>query len=363
MNHPPLEVPHMYPKVVKNGKIKKHQVRLIESFRPAMNWMRSRSLYLLRIDLSWISIEEILYLKSDRRSPTIIFDSPFVLIKNALLHSPSGHLFLIDHERSERPILIKESTYWEPIHAQYSHGLVPKKHVNPLNIDSPIGCIPRSENYFHWVLDELPEVIKLSRVSQTIKFVYSGKLASYQLEALNLLSIQPNLIEPWVIAPYVAVSQERNLTGEINLSNINLLEEFTKNIEEKEDFSYIYISRKRSARQLQNEDIVEDILSKIGFRILYLEEVSFLTQIQIFKSAKIIIGPHGAGFANIVFSRKGVQVIEIYQKDYFNACFKDIAEAKSLGYTSIDYATLKIMLFEKPWSNPQDLLRTLSTTK
>ena len=44
---------------------------------------------------------------------------------------------------------------------------------------------------------------------------------------------------------------------------------------------------------------------------MILSKYSFLEQAVIFNKAKIIIGLHGAGFANIIFSKEKTKIIEI----------------------------------------------------
>lgn len=52
-------------------------------------------------------------------------------------------------------------------------------------------------------------------------------------------------------------------------------------------------------------------LSDCGFEIVYPELLSFEQQIAIFINAKVIIGPHGSAFTNIIFSEHA-KVIEFF---------------------------------------------------
>ena len=68
----------------------------------------------------------------------------------------------------------------------------------------------------------------------------------------------------------------------------------------------IYIDRKdsvsntRNLRSILNEDQIIEFL-KNKFEILTLSNYSFKEQVRVINNAKVIVGLHGAGFANFVF--------------------------------------------------------------
>ncbi|WP_341787012.1 glycosyltransferase family 61 protein [Rickettsia endosymbiont of Cantharis rufa] len=77
-------------------------------------------------------------------------------------------------------------------------------------------------------------------------------------------------------------------------------------------YDKIYISRKyASTRKIVNEEELIEKIEKIGFMVIYLELSSPYEQIQLFNKAKIIVRPHGSGFANLIFSTPKCKVIEI----------------------------------------------------
>jgi capsular polysaccharide biosynthesis protein len=84
----------------------------------------------------------------------------------------------------------------------------------------------------------------------------------------------------------------------------------------------IYISRTLpSARVIANEEELLPGLLEIGFQICRLEEVPFEEQVRLFRNAEIVVGPHGAGFTNLIFSRPGTRVIEFLAKGYERRCY------------------------------------------
>ncbi|MFD1883329.1 glycosyltransferase family 61 protein [Paracoccus pacificus] len=79
----------------------------------------------------------------------------------------------------------------------------------------------------------------------------------------------------------------------------------------------LLISRKRAAsRKLIEEDLLLKALAPLGFEEFVAEGMSAIEQIAAFNSAEIIIGPHGAGQANMIFCNPDCHVIELTQRQF-----------------------------------------------
>ena len=100
----------------------------------------------------------------------------------------------------------------------------------------------------------------------------------------------------------------------------------------------IYIDRSDSTsnvkhlRTIKNEDEVKNYLSGIGFENVRLGEYSFKDQISIFENAETIVGLHGAGFANIVFSKPNVKIIELKKRAHQGKEIENLAKSNNLSY-------------------------------
>ena len=77
----------------------------------------------------------------------------------------------------------------------------------------------------------------------------------------------------------------------------------------------IYISRVKSAwrkvRSIENEDALFEIIKLLGFEKYVLENLNLTEQIELFYNAEIVMGPHGAGFTNLLFAGP-IHVIELF---------------------------------------------------
>ena len=112
---------------------------------------------------------------------------------------------------------------------------------------------------------------------------------------------------------------------------------FLKFKSKKKFYKKIYIDRSDSIfnnRRIINEDKIKKLLTKKKFKILKLSNFSFIEQIGIFNSAKIIVGNHGAGFTNLIFCKKNTKVIEFKDKNTAKIFYK-ISKDLGLNYKSI----------------------------
>lgn len=96
----------------------------------------------------------------------------------------------------------------------------------------------------------------------------------------------------------------------------------------------IYISRANaSSRRIANELELTTELKKVGFIVVHLELLSPYEQAYIFNKAKMIIGPHGSGFVNLLFSNPGCILIEIdHGTDPIRSFYKRMAALMSCKY-------------------------------
>jgi len=94
----------------------------------------------------------------------------------------------------------------------------------------------------------------------------------------------------------------------------------------------LLIARKGPTRTIANIEQVQAFLSRHGFETIYLEGMSIVDQILLFQSAEFVIGPHGAGLANLLFCEPRTRVIELTPSVEMRPFFWLISEKLSLIY-------------------------------
>lgn len=94
----------------------------------------------------------------------------------------------------------------------------------------------------------------------------------------------------------------------------------------------LFISReKQPQRRIANRDAVMEALRPLGFERVIPEELPLDDEIELFYDAEVVVGPHGAGFTNVVFSVQ-VQMLELYPTRFMVPHFYFLCKALGHGY-------------------------------
>ncbi|AVP87373.1 hypothetical protein phytr_4230 [Candidatus Phycorickettsia trachydisci] len=198
---------------------------------------------------------------------------------------------------------------------------------------------PGSENWYHWLVQVLPRLAILKESKIEYDHIYINGLEEWHKTSLKkFLSCNGINEEKLLIINEDCIIKARELIvpsvphipckGHHGLSWLEETLEgvFLKDDTECETYDKIYISRANaSSRKIINEEEIKCKLEDLDFEILYLEKLSPEVQAKIFAHAKIIAGPHGSGFANLIFAEPGFKLIEIdYEKE--RSYFKEMTE-------------------------------------
>ncbi|WP_010502993.1 glycosyltransferase family 61 protein [Paenibacillus elgii] len=208
-----------------------------------------------------------------------------------------------------------------------------------------------SDNYFHWMFDVLPRIhlLRLSGIRIDKYVLNRQEILPFQEETLAILGIPntkiidspidlqarklvvPSLITRYVLTPHTNVRPEAIPKWACNF----LRKEFLPphNNDRLENNEYIYISRENAKyRKVINEEEVISHLNGFGFKKVTLESMKVSQQVQLFSCAKFIIAPHGAGLTNLVFSKPGTKVIELFNPHYMPSYYWMISNHVQLNY-------------------------------
>ena len=210
------------------------------------------------------------------------------------------------------------------------------------------------KNYFHWLYDILPKINICSKNYDLneIDFLYISKLEEYQKSTLKILGynnfkiidsnknrhIQASEVicseHPWYKKGFILEEAKKIpewIIKWISDSFINHGQQFS--CSEK-----IFIDRSDSVfshcQFINNTEII-NFLQNEGFTSHKLGQLSFQEQIYLFNNAKIIIGAHGAAFANLAFCKKNTRILEIKPKKHPNF-FQHISRIKKLNFNLIE---------------------------
>lgn len=119
---------------------------------------------------------------------------------------------------------------------------------------------------------------------------------------------------------------------------------------------YFYISREQNSNariNTEEQQIIDSVLEDKSISKIYLEKMDFLTQVRLFRRAKLVISPHGAGLANMVFAPKNVALLELNRKlgnaRHLRNCFYLITLARQQRYSCLNLSN--IVLTKDVFSN------------
>lgn len=236
------------------------------------------------------------------------------------------HHYCIDHAHSTNPD-------WLGYFEQHHNQAIPN---NPQRLQGKTLLIKGtwSEAFYHFITETLAKLLIAQKEFDLNSFdqiVVSGPNIRYIKEWLHLMGInRPNVIDvaanQAMICDELYVPTYLQMCGFTSQDLIHFLNEHIPQdavlSPELNGVEKIYISRSGS-RKLLNEAELEKPLVEAGYKIVQLEKLSVLDQMLLFKNARSIIAPHGAGLSNLVFTQ--AKVLELVGKGYHNTCFADIS--------------------------------------
>ena len=199
-------------------------------------------------------------------------------------------------------------------------------------------------NYYHWLVDLLPRVALLKKVAGRFdnfdQIVINGSGASYEKDSLAALGVPSSkvlfadrqdrfrilratipsmdhsskIVAPWKIR---ALREIRNTLLDVTHSTPKR----------------IYVSRERAAvRRVVNETELVTILREAGFNLIEVELLPWAEQVRWFSNADMVIAPHGAALANIVFCQPNTLIAEIGTRAGYRDFYWRLAASASLRY-------------------------------
>jgi len=229
--------------------------------------------------------------------------SKIIKIKSPVLNPKTGVIWI------KRQIL-EESSVW-PVSKLLKWEPTPffSQKVNSISMNLP------DNGFYHFVIEDLP---RFSEAVRNHKFnqVIIGSKSNYVFDTLNLLKIENYVIKKYPVNCEELVFSEKNIGGIFTKSDHIELLNFSSGIKPSGNNQILFIDRKNKHkgyldRGLKYADLINHKLKNFNTVKVYLEDLSLIDQISLFKSSKLVIGFHGAGLANMVWVDRPVKIFEI----------------------------------------------------
>lgn len=202
----------------------------------------------------------------------------------------------------------------------------------------------RFNNYYHTLIDNIPRLLALDRRPYTeldeIKLLCPGGLTD--IETFYLSRVAPanaRVVEPKEHRLYRAEHllftpfKTRRFAGYIPAHYVEQLRARLLPNRPSTRAHRLFISREGAGKRvMENQSALMTVLTDHGFQKVAPEELTPQQQIELFYDAEAVVGSHGAGLSNVLFSRC-LKVIELFPSWYVVPHYYYLS--KSLGH---DYA-------------------------
>lgn len=199
-----------------------------------------------------------------------------------------------------------------------------------------VVAVNLGKGYAHWLLEEFPRWLSLR--DDDAKNVIAHDCAPFIGEVCALAGFKQKVVaatrhghrvcDTLVIPPLVEPGE----------ATVALLNEFARaqRCAGSPHGERLYITRENAGRRrVNNEGELWAQLEPRGFVRVRLESMSWREQVAALAAARVVVAPHGAGLANIVFCREGTRVVEFFNRTYVNPCFEQWAKAARLDYHAV----------------------------
>ncbi|MER8584838.1 glycosyltransferase 61 family protein [Mesorhizobium sp. M1338] len=189
-------------------------------------------------------------------------------------------------------------------------------------IDDAVVFMPwgAMSNYGHFILDALPSLVLLSRLSPSRQWnVVSPPMSAWQrnlydlvskeLGSLTLTIVDSDVVSLRSVLFFSTMNHFLHHGGKVwdDLRTALLAGASSRCLTPKR----IFIVRDDVKRTFVNQSEIAEKLSELDFAPVAPERLSVEQQRELFSQAEIVVGVSGAGLANIIFCRPETRVVEI----------------------------------------------------
>jgi hypothetical protein len=210
-----------------------------------------------------------------------------------------------------------------------------------------LSCLGDGNNYSHWMFDCLPKLEWLSRLPPSIHIdrILVNLKTPFVIETLGSAGWQENRIVsleetgPHLRCDLLLASSP--VTSAYRPFRVFQAVRRLVTVDGQRGSKRLYLSRADAlTRRVRNEDDVLALLKPLGFVAVQLAKMSVQEQASLLASAAWVVGPHGAGFANIAFCGADTKVLEWIPEGYNSLEYWSISCELGLDYARMTFPPL-----------------------
>ena len=194
----------------------------------------------------------------------------------------------------------------------------------PLDVSGRLGVLASrgDGNYYHFLMDVLTRIGVLEQAREVAppERWYVPAQTRFQRELLDLFGIgpeqrvdagaHPHVRAQCLVVPGPPAMTEKNPPWAVEFLRGRLL----PHVDTSGPRRGVYVTRGPSAnnRSIVNEPEVAELLAARGFAAIDPGAMPVVEQIRAFATAEVIVAPHGAALANLMFASPGAAVVELF---------------------------------------------------
>jgi len=194
--------------------------------------------------------------------------------------------------------------------------------------------------YGHFITETLPRLLVVKDILAESILLLPEKIHPEILNALKPFKFKELLLIPennYLKLPELYMPTLTGQTGNYNDELMKQLRKFERDYYSPDQVGEpvkVYLSRAKAVkRKIANEEELLPILGKYNFQTVYVEELSFDQQVELFMRCRCLISIHGATLANMLFMEASTQVLEIRNvEDTHALCYFSLASALEIDY-------------------------------
>ena len=204
--------------------------------------------------------------------------------------------------------------------------------------DAILATLTGYRNYYHWIIEQLPRlsVVLDDPTLDGLRVAVPKNAPPFLFETLNRIGLGERLAPMpdgvWrfnrLYAPTRIAHAADVTAGQVAW----ICAALGVGTPARRDRRIFVSRRDAGSRWVASEETLAPALSRFGVETVVLTGMTVADQAALFAECELVVGPHGAGLANVVFCMPGATLLEIFPATYFNKAYGSLAAAKRLRY-------------------------------